>query len=133
MSQLTIGPLTLDDLGRPQRTPFSRARRQRTRVEAAYNLDGVMQDFGLAEGFPYVFETTGNVGHLTTAQVRQLEALENAGEPFTLQTDHFGEDGQLETFSAEFDTNTRALYTPVTPAGDFYAYSIPLYLRPTGG
>jgi hypothetical protein len=133
VSVLTIGSLTLDFVGVPQRTPFNRSRRQRTRVEAAYNLDGVTQDFGLAEGFTYVFETVGNVGHLTTEQVRALEALEDSGNTFTVITDAFGQDGQPETFLAEFDTQARPLYTPATPSGMWFAYSIPLYLRPQGG
>lgn len=126
---LSIGSVTFGDIGTPPRTPVNRSRRRVTRVEGAYNLDSIYTDFGKADGFLHMFQSVGQVGHLTTAQVRALETLEDAGGSFTVATDLLGDEGQTETFTAYFDTQSKPLYTPVAYDVTWYwIFQIPLYL-----
>ena len=130
MPTLILGPVTLDDIGRPPRLPFNRSETQHTYTPAAHNLPGVWSDYGLRGYFTHTFQSQQNTGHITLAQVRQLEALERAGQPFTLRTDHFAGENEVETYTARFDPEVKPQYSPVAMRLGvwMHVYQIPLFI-----
>lgn len=132
MAYLRIGGLVFGDLARPPRLPYNRSRTQRTYTPAAHNLPGVWSDYGLAEHFTHTLQSQNQTGHLTLAEVRQLEALEEAGTPFVLQTDFFAAENEIETYAARFDPENKPLYSPVTMRNGVWMmiYQIPLFIYP---
>lgn len=132
MAYLKLGNLVFGDLARPPRLPYNRSRTQRSYTPAAHNLPGVWSDYGLAEHFTHTLQSQNQTGHLTLAEVRQLEALEEAGTPFVLQTDFFAAENEVETYTARFDPENKPLYTPVTIHNNswVFVYQLALFIYP---
>ncbi len=133
MASLSIGSVDFGDLGTPLGSPVNRGRRKMVRLPGAYNLDGVLWDFGLAEGFFHVFQSQQNTGHLTVVQVSTLQAMFNNADTFSVQTDLLKGEGQVEAFTGTFDYESPPVYAPPTPDREFWTFILPLYLTPTGG